>query len=50
MQLRGYAVQPPPGLGDAELNLYNKLNEKFDPTELIIQDTSGELACFRCMV
>lgn len=42
LQLRGYAVQPPPDKDEGELNIYNKLNDRFDPTELAVQDVSGE--------
>lgn len=42
LQLRGYVVQPPSGKGQGELNIYDKLNDRFDPTELAVQDVSGE--------
>lgn len=39
---RSYAVAPSPELSEAELNIHNKLNDKFNPTELAVQDVSGE--------
>lgn len=35
------AYSTPSGLNDGEKNIYNKLSEKFKPTELAVQDVSG---------
>ncbi|KAI0775420.1 bola protein, partial [Irpex lacteus] len=36
----------PSGLNDGEKNIYNKLSEKFKPTELAVQDVSGGCGSF----
>lgn len=41
LQKRSYAVPPPQGKDEGELNIYNKLNDRFDPAELAVQDVSG---------
>ncbi|GJE84741.1 bola-like protein [Phanerochaete sordida] len=46
LQLRSYAVPPPQGKDEGELNIYNKLNDRFDPTELAVQDVSGGCGTF----
>ena len=38
---RGYVIQPRSGLDEGELNIHNKLNDRFDPVELDVQDVSG---------
>ena len=34
-------MTPPSGMDEGEQNIHHKLNDKFDPTELAVQDVSG---------
>ncbi|KAI0786430.1 bola protein [Abortiporus biennis] len=45
--LRSYSAQKPdPSLDDGERNIYQKLSERFSPTELRVQDVSGGCGSF----
>ncbi|EPQ59521.1 bola-like protein, partial [Gloeophyllum trabeum ATCC 11539] len=35
-----------PALDEGERNIYNKLKEKFNPSELVVQDVSGGCGSF----
>ncbi|KZT26889.1 bola-like protein [Neolentinus lepideus HHB14362 ss-1] len=37
---------PAPQLDDGEANIYHKLKEKFNPSELLVQDVSGGCGSF----
>lgn len=39
---RSYTLPPPTGLDEGERSIHQKLAEKFDPKELLVQDVSGE--------
>ncbi|KAH7916699.1 bola-like protein [Hygrophoropsis aurantiaca] len=46
--LRGFSTAPPPSkpLSDGEQTIYNKLSDKFSPSELAVQDVSGGCGSF----
>ena len=41
LRSRAYTQPPPSGLDEGEQNIYAKLTDRFQPTELAVQDVSG---------